>query len=129
MSETNMNPTSEWNEQMSYSNLFFQSCINCRNAQLGRNYEMWKYSLEAKIQVALMIVNENDAKTLFDHKQRLCATYSKCISQKKESMGSIQTDFKSFVDDAFMIESDVDRMVNRVMPFLNTKKKVGMEGI
>jgi len=122
----------EWNEQQEYSEFYFKISMACREYQSQNKLQNWYHSLEAKVSFIISVVDE---KTMLNVKearlvvQRLYADYLTAKDRINKRNG-ITTEYKEATyilkEALFEFECDLDRELNKVMPFLNLQEKQGV---
>jgi len=129
--------SSEWHEQVEFSELYFKEHTKCREAQRANQSEIRANAVKSKIQMAMGILNDDEkekGKKLIDNVNLALINYQKSLSYE-ERVGTTPLDVLSQVlnerlDDVLdESESDIDTMVNKHMPFLNIKKDIDIRGL
>lgn len=136
--EENENGRSEWNQQVSYSDVYFATCKKCREHQSNDDLEMWKFAVQSKFTCALPILDEeqqNQATSLLCDLENFWDEYIKIqlelFENNKSKSGRMDINrncpqYKNLRFALMQSESGVDILVNKKMPFLNVKKKVDL---
>jgi len=129
--------SSEWHEQVEFSELYFKEHTQCREAQRGNDSVRRANAVKSKIQMAMGILNNDEkekGKKLIDNINLALTNYQKSLSYE-ERTGTTPLDILSQVLNEKLdnvldeSESEIDTMVNKHMPFLNIKKDVDIRGL
>lgn len=121
--EDNVELNNDWHEQVSFSRMYFEASSNCRQFQTNRDPINWFYALETKISIILGLLDEDVASEVWknrDDLKKILRVYSKHPSNhnKGRSLSALM-----------VFEANIDREVNKIMPFLNLKKKSSIGGL
>lgn len=132
-----MEDKSEWHEQVEFSELYFKEHIKCREAQRLGDAIAWVRNSESEMSMAMGVLAPTEKERIMELKSKLRFEYNNYINSLsfEERSGRIPLDSMSdtlkdkLLDKLFEIESEVDTMVNKRMPFLNIKKEVSIKGM
>ena len=116
---------SEWNEQVFYARLFFNETALCRMAQGNSDIFAWKRHLEGKMSLGASIIDEKEVGKI---KEIYIYLNNKFISILGED-GKNREAYSKLVPILFYTEIEIDRMVNKKMPFLKLKPKIDLKGL
>ena len=129
--------SSEWHEQVEFSELYFKEHTKCRDAQRANESEARANAVKSKIQMAMGVLDDSEKEKgrVLTKKINLALTnYQKSLSYE-ERTGVTTLDVLSQVLNETLdgildeSESDIDTMVNKHMPFLNIKKDADIRGL
>ena len=126
---------SRWNEQQLFAQQFFKWSDLCKTAQVNGSPLSWYKFLRTKISVVMGVCNKEEKDRMWDMmekieglvnelKRAMPKDYSLTNSRKKESNAKYK--LNKYL---FFVESEVDTIANKHLPFLNIKKKSGVEGL
>ena len=119
--------TSEWHEQVKFSDLFYKATWNCREMQSVDNLMGWKLALEAKISLVMGILQDDEKKEVYEALSQINKSWAKFFNEEKKigkKLGSLHPVTSEFRSTLFLVESHLDTKVNGKMAFLNITKKV-----
>jgi len=129
--------SSEWHEQIEFSELYFKEHTKCREAQRENDSIRRANATKSKIQMAMGVLNDDEkekGKKLIDNVNLALTNYQKSLSYE-ERAGKTPLDVLSQVLNEELdkvldeSEADIDTMVNKHMPFLNIKKDIDIRGL
>jgi len=131
------NKSSEWHEQIEFSELYFNEHTKCREAQRDNASIMRTHAVKSKISMAMGILNsdEKDKTTKMKKDIELClSNFEKSLSYEERAatitLDNLSQTLKLRLDDTLdRVESDLDSMVNKHMPFLNIRQKTEIKGM
>jgi len=129
--------SSEWHEQVEFSELYFREDTKCRDAQRADLSEIRANAVKSKIQKAMGILDDDEkdkSKKLIDNINLSLTNYQKSLNYKEKAgiapldilSQILKNKLDSVLDES---ESEIDTMVNKHMPFLNIKKDADIRGL
>ncbi len=133
--------TNQWHEQADFSSTYFKAGETCRLAQGSGNSMAWRYALDAKLSIAMGILTDDEKKKISEYRKKIetfmdgAAMVNKAAHQKRYSSSSNVHNFMAneatlqLYNLLFEVESVLDTLVNKRMPFLNLKKKSDLQGL
>ena len=125
----------EWHEQVTFSNIYFQLCAKCREAQIEGDLNCWVRSLSTKITQILPILDKKDRDDVCGGMQSMwsahCAYYKQVVQSRNSgrhssSLFQLTADLEKSL---MSLETNLDILVNKKMPFLNIKERVSIKGL
>lgn len=124
---------SEWHEQVDFSALFFKATMWCRTQEANGDLMAWKSALESKITLVMGIFDKEEKEEVHYFKSLIYKAWSRYYNENRKlgekNMNPLHPVCADFRNTLFLIESQIDTMVNKKMPFLNIKKKVDIRGL
>lgn len=125
----------EWNEQVEYSEFYFKITMACRYYQSQNSLSKWYWCLEAKTSYIIGVIDKKSVEELKKARlavQTLFGDYLEARDKSRVS-GRMTSKYKQTTyilkEALFEFEAGIDREINKVMPFLNLKKKVDIQGL
>jgi len=122
--------SSEWHEQVEFSELYFKEHTKCRDAQRANESEARANAVKSKIQMAMGVLDDSEKEKgrVLTKKINLALTnYQKSLSyEERTGVTTLNETLDGILDES---ESDIDTMVNKHMPFLNIKKDADIRGL
>ena len=127
------NPVSDWHEQVEFSIIYFEETKRCREAQ-RMDILSWAIALQSKISFAAGILDRKDVekwnKQIDDAVEKV--TERKAKEKNKSGLGGyydcigspILNHFNNKLRDVLRnVEFELDNKINKLMPFLNIRKR------
>jgi len=130
MEEKNQdNSTSEWNEQKLFSIIFFRLTSLCRMYQADLDIISWAHTLSSKISSVIGIADVIEREELSQCRKILWGYLSKYSRTPKLFEGTRKRAVGSLAEACFQVETRVDIIANKHLPFLKLKKHVDIQGL
>ena len=123
MDEENQPNQSEWNEQQAFSRLFFKLTESARIFQINGAITKWAETIISKISMVLGIADDTEKAKLKKYKDGLFFLRNQYIKSRNS------TNKGKLYNLCFEVESDVDTIANKHMPFLKIRREDDIQGL
>lgn len=125
---TSNDESSEWNEQMAFSKLYFKYTEKAREHQFDSLPLLWHRAVDCKLTQACGIFNDETKEKLLA-KFRVMSKYFADLANLPENHPESKYKLMLLAEDLKLFEIELDSCVNKIMPFLKKKERPRFEDL